>query len=151
MHPFYENRPDSYISHLLGHEGENSLLSVLIDEGLALELSSGCQDQMNLFSAFTVSIQLTQRGLQHYDRVCNLVFAYLHMLREQFDFNAGKPLPEWIFNEKKLIKQLSFDNKDKEKAMGCVTTLGSRLQNFPLQHILVAPFLMEKFRPDLIH
>lgn len=35
MQPYYKNCPGNYISHLLGHEGENSLLSLLVDEGLA--------------------------------------------------------------------------------------------------------------------
>jgi len=56
MRPHFLNRPDNYISHLLGHEGENSLLSKLIKEGLAFELSAGGSDMMNLFSVFSVSI-----------------------------------------------------------------------------------------------
>lgn len=31
----YRNSPGEYISFLIGHEGENSLLSLLIREGLA--------------------------------------------------------------------------------------------------------------------
>lgn len=33
--------PLNYFSHLFGHEGENSILSWLKNEGLALELSAG--------------------------------------------------------------------------------------------------------------
>jgi insulysin len=36
LHPHYRIHPGGYISHLLGHEGENSLLSLLKGEGLAL-------------------------------------------------------------------------------------------------------------------
>jgi insulysin len=36
LKPYYKNCPGGYISHLIGHEGENSLLSLLIKEGLAL-------------------------------------------------------------------------------------------------------------------
>jgi len=48
--PHYRSCPGNYISHLLGHEGENSLLSLLITEGLALDLSCGPANQMNNFS-----------------------------------------------------------------------------------------------------
>ena len=41
MVPRYVSNPHKYISHLLGHEGENSLLALLIEEGLALELTAG--------------------------------------------------------------------------------------------------------------
>lgn len=40
----HETKPLEYFSHLFGHEGENSLLSYLISEGLALELSAGGED-----------------------------------------------------------------------------------------------------------
>lgn len=50
MVPHYKNSPASYLSHLFGHEGKNSLLSLLIEEGLAESLSSGPEDLMNLFT-----------------------------------------------------------------------------------------------------
>lgn len=37
----YKNSPGKYLSHLIGHEGPGSLLSLLNKEGLALELSAG--------------------------------------------------------------------------------------------------------------
>ena len=40
MDKFYESNPLNYISNLLGHEGKNSLLSLLKEAGLALELST---------------------------------------------------------------------------------------------------------------
>ena len=40
MTPYYKYNPHKYITHLLGHEGENSLLALLIEEGLALELTA---------------------------------------------------------------------------------------------------------------
>lgn len=44
MKQFYKKKPDDYLTHLLGHEGPNSLLSLLIDEGLASELVVGVED-----------------------------------------------------------------------------------------------------------
>jgi len=42
-----KRKPLSYFSHLFGHEGENSILSWLKNEGLALELFAG--DDHNLW------------------------------------------------------------------------------------------------------
>jgi insulysin len=36
----WKGKPNSYISHLIGHEGKHSLLSQLIREGLATALNS---------------------------------------------------------------------------------------------------------------
>lgn len=62
LEDLYKKKPVEYISHLLGHEGENSLLSLLIDENLAYELSSGSSEIINVVSEISVSISLTQHG-----------------------------------------------------------------------------------------
>lgn len=48
-----------YISHLVGHEGENSLLSYLINKGWALELSCGEDHELWSFSTLEMDITLT--------------------------------------------------------------------------------------------
>ena len=55
--------PLGYFAHLFGHEGENSLLSYLISEGLALELGAGPEHELWAFSTFQVEITLTKKGL----------------------------------------------------------------------------------------
>lgn len=52
-------KPDDYLSHIFGHEGKNSLLSLLIDEGLAVELASYSENCMNLFTIIGFKISLT--------------------------------------------------------------------------------------------
>jgi insulysin len=73
----YKTQPLRYHSHLFGHEGENSLLSFLIAEGLALELSASHDHELNgAFSNFNVDITLTRHGLANYERVLEAVFHY---------------------------------------------------------------------------
>jgi len=55
-----------YFSHLFGHEGENSVLSWLKAEGLALTLSASGTEMLNAFTFYTVSIELTKKGLANY-------------------------------------------------------------------------------------
>jgi insulysin len=56
---YYKNDPLNYISFLLGHEGENSLASLLVDEGLAEEVMSSFENLMSLFSCLELRISLT--------------------------------------------------------------------------------------------
>lgn len=72
----FDSKPISYFSHLVGHEGENSLLSYLREHGWALSLSSGPYHMLNGASALNVSIQLTELGLTSYTSVIEAVFAY---------------------------------------------------------------------------
>ena len=68
--PYFEldvdHHPLSYFQSLFGHEGENSLLSYLISEGLAYELGCGQDHSLKAFSSLTVSVSLTKRGLTEY-------------------------------------------------------------------------------------
>jgi insulysin len=73
----------NYLSHLLGHEGPNSLLSYLISEGLALELSSSGDHELWSFDTFSVDITLTQKGMGEVDRVVEAVFQYAKMIRDK--------------------------------------------------------------------
>lgn len=72
----YRSQPLKYLSHLFGHEGENSLLSWLMREGLALGLSAYGDHELNCISTFSIDITLTKKGLKEYERVVAAVFRY---------------------------------------------------------------------------
>jgi secreted Zn-dependent insulinase-like peptidase len=50
----YKNPPSEYISHIISHEGKGSLLSFLVEEGLATDLSVSGYNCYNLYSEFTI-------------------------------------------------------------------------------------------------
>jgi insulysin len=66
LQPHYRNCPGKYIAHLIGHEGKGSLLSYLIKENLAYELSASTSDEAYKFSELSVTIKLTKKGLAQY-------------------------------------------------------------------------------------
>ena len=70
----YKRNPLSYYSHLFGHEGENSILSWLKNEGLALELCAGGDHNLWGFSIFEMTIKLTKKGIENYEKVIEAVF-----------------------------------------------------------------------------
>lgn len=86
----YRDKPDHYLSHLIGHEGPGSLLSCLKKRGWATEIMAGIDDDG--YSAntccylFSVSIQLTEAGLHagpgYGLAPVALLMQYLKLLRE---------------------------------------------------------------------
>lgn len=52
----YKTRPLHYFSHLLGHEGENSLLSYLKKEDLAVEIKVSIDAEVGLYSDLSCKI-----------------------------------------------------------------------------------------------
>lgn len=71
----WKNADPAYISHVLGHECNTSVLGVLQAKGLATALSAGAVRVDCDKEAFKVSISLTQAGLHLVDQVVQLVFS----------------------------------------------------------------------------
>ena len=139
--PLYKSNPGRYFSHLFGHEGENSLLSILIDEGLALELSAWSSDEVNQFSQMNISIKLTKEGLAKPLEILQYTFAYLKMLKE-----SGPQ--EYVFREIKRMKELNFTFKEKERVQDYVVGLSDSMQKYPVEDVLVCNYLMEEFEAE---
>jgi insulysin len=84
------------LSHLFGHEGENSLLSSLVSVGLGESVSTHASTTMGQFTSLNISITLTEEGFAKYLEVISMVFAFAKILKE-------KANTEWLFNEYKGI------------------------------------------------
>ena len=61
--PFYASKPSSYLSHLLGHEGAGSVLSLLKQHGWANGLSSGQFSSASDFSIFGCQVREGKKPL----------------------------------------------------------------------------------------
>ena len=62
-------RDDLFLSHILGHEGPDSILADLRRRGLATGLGRGFGEDTDQFRTFDVSVQLTQKGLKEWRKV----------------------------------------------------------------------------------
>jgi insulysin len=78
-------KPHRVISHILGHESPGSLHALLNDEGYINGLSSGTGIDVSDFSLFTLTISLTPKGMKEKDKVLDLVFQWIALLRENQD------------------------------------------------------------------
>ena len=137
----FKTQPLRYLSHLFGHEGENSLLSYLISEGLALELGSSFDHELWSFSTFSVDITLTKKGLENYDKVIESIFQYAQKIRE-----AGPQ--EFIFKECKDLGLMQFEFQDKGSGMNTCVSYAGRLQIFDsdnVAHINRSKFVIDEF------
>lgn len=98
----YKSQPLSYLSHLFGHEGENSLFSYLKQEDLVMNLSAGGDSTMETYSEFFMEMQLTKKGLANYVDVLKAIFKYAKTLCERGP-------QEWVFEEARTVGSLKFD------------------------------------------
>ncbi|CAF3867523.1 unnamed protein product [Adineta steineri] len=140
----YYCNPESYLSHLIGHEGDGSLLSYLKKLGLATELIvSGGTYVASGFNFFTVGLVLTIEGLSRWEEIIYIVYQYMAMVRKEGP-------KEWIFDECKNFNAMHFQFREKEPADDFVSNLAGRMRNYPLTECLSGPYEIREFRPDLI-
>ncbi|CAA0111287.1 Protease 3 [Halioglobus japonicus] len=134
----YRVNPQSYLGNLVGHEGEGSLLSRLKAEGLAQGLAAGDGLAWPGGALFSVQVSLTEKGAADPDRVLQLLFAYVEMLRKEGP-------QKWLYNEQSRLAELSFRFREQGSPMGYVSALASGMQFYAPKDILRGPYMMDSY------
>ena len=139
--------PMTYFSHLIGHEGENSLLSYLKAEDYAMELSAGGDDELDCMSDFSITVTLTKKGLANTDKVINAVFKYIQRLKE-----VGPQ--QWVFEESKKIGAMSFAFAEKGQPINYAVKLARSMCHFKtpeaMQHLIRHTYVADEYKPELL-
>lgn len=134
LRPLFRNHFDEYIVHVLGHEGENSLLDLLKEHGFASSATS-YQHHIVHGTIIGLELQLTEEGYEHYEEVYNIVTKYVANLR---------PNPT-IYQEIVERNKLLFEFQDKCDNTTYAHTLAQRMHYYPPENVLnykavAAPF-----------
>lgn len=140
---YYKSGPEHYVSHLIGHEGEGSILSELKKRGLSNNLMGGYSTSARGWGFFEISVDLTEEGFENMNEVVKIIFQYVNMMKKS---GAKK----WIFDEYCQISKMMFRFKDKENPLSLVSGLVHAMQVYPIEEVLSAPYLVTEWRPDLV-
>ncbi len=143
LQPHWRERPDSYISNLIGHEGAGSLLSRLKDLGFAdgLYASRGLHSYGS--GTYSIVISLTDSGLAQWNQVADRVFDYIDLVR-----SSG--IERWRYDEQKSLDEIDFRFIEPDSPRQYVTYLADILPNYPVEQMLRALYVQESFDPMLI-
>ncbi|CAG0881776.1 unnamed protein product [Darwinula stevensoni] len=140
---FYRSAPEHYLSHLIGHEGPGSILSLLKEKGWVNTLVAGKYAGAPGFAFFQVNVDLTEDGLEHTEEIAEIIFQYLKLL------HVSGP-QEWIFEECRNLSSIDFRFKDKENPINYVVQVTLSLREYPIDEVLSGPYLFDQFKPELI-
>ncbi|MCH2391897.1 MAG: insulinase family protein, partial [Nitrospinales bacterium] len=141
LNDYQNSKPAGIISSLIGHEGKGSLLSKLKEEGLVLSLSAGGGSSHPDINSFGISVSLTPKGLENYERILELIFNYIRMIRDH-------GVDEYTFKENQTMAQINFDWKNPDEGMGFVAAKAALLHDYSLENVETLPFLITKYNPD---
>ncbi|KAG6541670.1 hypothetical protein Mapa_016935 [Marchantia paleacea] len=144
----YLKKPQDYISHLVGHEGAGSLLSLLKEKGWATALSAGVgeggYERSTVGYMFNVNIYLTVVGLDKVLDVVDFLYQYIKMLRD-----IGPQ--EWVFKELQSMGMMEFKFAEEDSADNYVVRLASNMHLFSEDHIIYGDYAFEEWDPKFVN
>eukprot|EP00939_MAST-03C_sp_MAST-3C-sp1_P002054 g2054.t1 len=138
QHAFYESKPASFWSHLIGHESAGSILSLLKKKGWANELMAGISTSEDSFATYDVTIELTEEGLSHVHEATLVVFQYIAMLRED-------GLQQWVQDENAEISAINVKFMPRARPFGYVTRLAKSMHLYPASRCLLGSYVVRAF------
>ncbi|KXS09469.1 LuxS/MPP-like metallohydrolase [Gonapodya prolifera JEL478] len=137
------SRPGGYLSHLLGHEAEGSILSLLKSLSWANGMSAGVHEGSIGWSFFKIHIDMTEEGLGHVEEIVEIVFSFIQMLQ-----SAG--VQEWAFRECELMLRCEFKFQEKWDAADYASAVSGWMQKYTKREILSGPYLIDLFELDAV-
>ena len=136
-------KPNRYWSHLLGHEGRGSVLSILKTKGWADRLSAGELRSASSFGLFGCRITLSPLGLEHIDEIVEMVYSYIRIVK------AAGP-SERIWREEAELKRMEFTLQETKPPADMVCGLARDMQFFAPADVLGASSLLFEYDADAI-
>ncbi len=139
----YPYKPLSYFAHLIGYEGEGSLLLALKDKGWITTLSAGGGASGSNYREFSVSCILTPEGLAHTDEIIQAVFQKINLI-------ATQGLDEWRYLEKQAVLESAFRFQETLRPMDIVSHLVVNMQHYAAEDTIYGDYMMRNYDEDLL-
>lgn len=140
---FYDKKPYGYIAHMLGHEAEGSLLSLLKRLGWANSIYAGTGLQSRKDAVFQLSVQLTPQGVRAREQIVSLVFHCISQLE-------ARGLMAWRYAELQQMGEFEFRFLEKKAPMQTVSALAQSMKTFKPKDLLRGPYLYSAYDERLI-
>lgn len=151
----WKSKPCDFISHLIGHEAQGSLLSSLKAKSWAYDcyvgVGSGGHENASSHALFNATFTLSEEGISHWTQVIAEVYEYIGMLRHYCTTEDG--LPEWIYEELRSIHEVSYHYGDEPSSDDLVEGIVEDMaphQSLPTERLLDGSALLFEHDPSLI-
>ncbi|MBU25715.1 MAG: hypothetical protein CMD99_06765 [Gammaproteobacteria bacterium] len=132
-----------FIGHLIGHEGETSLLTYLKAAGYANHLVAGESIGMTESRSFSISVNLTPEGFANRDYIIEEIFKVIRLIEQD-------GLEQWRFDELKTVAEATFRFEEESDPQSLVTYLSRKLHGVPAHQLFTRGRLLTEFKPELV-
>lgn len=139
----WRSQPSHYISHLIGHEAEGSILSYLKKQGWVLYLGAGGSNASPGTDFLKINMELTLEGCENWERIVEVIFAYINMIKR-----AG--VQKWIFDELRLTSEAQFRFKETSPPSRFTSSTAGKLHNAIEKKYILGTDVPREFREEEI-
>ncbi|KAJ8524392.1 hypothetical protein ON010_g16725 [Phytophthora cinnamomi] len=125
----YSQQHTSVLSHLIGHEGQGSLLSHLKKKKWANSVYAGIVEDYDEFSLFVVSFDVTEDGIERADDVLKALFQYVQLM-------LASPWEKWMFDELETMSKTHYMFQSKSPPADFTSVVAGNMHTFSKRDIV---------------
>ncbi|OAT34549.1 pitrilysin [Proteus myxofaciens] len=141
----FRSKSDEYISYLIGNRSTGTLANWLQDQGLAESIGASSEPYIDRNQgSFTISVSLTDKGLEKKDKVIAAIFTYLNLIQNQ-------GINKRYFNEIANVLDLSFRYGSIVRDMNYIEDISDMMLRYPIKNILNADYIADDYNADAIN
>lgn len=138
-------KPNRFLSYLIYSEMPGTPATVLREKGWISDLgASASPAHYGNYGQFAININLTDEGMKHRDEIVATVMQYIDLIRKE-------GVDKKYFNEIKTSLNNQFKFLEKGDEFGYVSSLAGAMQEYPLNHVINAPYYYGEFNEQAIN
>lgn len=139
--------PHNFLSHIIGHEGKNTIHYFLTQLGYITALMAGTAVNSLDRATFEVTVILTPLGTQHKEDILYTIIKYIEMIKNKIN----EPHLERLYNELMVLDAFDFKYSTKDSPEERTRKFAELVNkyDFDLHDILMIPYANENFDPHV--
>jgi insulysin len=137
------SKPDTMVCHLLGHEGDHSVLDLLKRKGLATALGCGLANAGGRNFTLALEVELTVKGVKKVNRVIEEIFKAIALFKREGN------TPQ-LYNELQQLALLSYRYQGKDDTFAALMEHGALLAKEPMATYPEHSYLPDRYRPEAV-
>ncbi len=140
----FRSKTDTYVSYLIGNRSTGTLADWLQKEGLSDAIDAGADPIVDgNGGVFAIAATLSDKGFEQRDEVVAAIFSYLNTLRQ-------RGIQQQYFNEISKVLDQDFRYPVITRDMNYIEWLVDSMLRVPVEHVLDASYLADRYDPDAI-
>jgi insulysin len=136
------NKEIEYLTHVIGHEGKNSLYSTLHDYGFIDYLNCGYLDKDSCHNFIYIDIGATDKGFKNRNLIIHLIYYFIeHIFFKKINKNT--------YNEIKKGCDIMFKYNEMMNSVDYIVYLSMNMYHYDIQNIIYGDYKMNNFNNSI--